>query len=171
MASAKGKSNLKASLIEDELALELKNQFTQIDYQYAAKTKILEELLATVVSEATLVTLDAKAKGSLKKLDIDLKTNLGQIISKALSRQLQAKINEAKEKIDKVVNEKIKGNKDKIDQKMAQISNQYQGQINKGKEQLSKLSSQIDGKKDESKNSVEDKGKEALDKLKKKFKF
>ena len=171
MSSATASSILSADLIDKSLTMKLDNTFSNVKYTTEAKTKVVKEILDNVASDASVVTVDAKATGSLEKLNFDIKTNLADIIKTAVGRVINEKINAAKKKIKDTIETKLAGNKKKVDEKLDQLKSKYQGEIDKQKSKIDGITSKIDGKKDSAKGSIEEKGKDLLKGLKKKFKF
>ncbi len=171
MAKSTGATSVEASLVQDQVNMSMSSVFTDIDYEVGAKSKQVEQLLQSVADEAKRVTLEAKAAGSTSKLAFKIKTNLAELIKTALSKQLEAKVKEAKDKIRAKIDEQIGGNKARAQEKIDQLKSKYQGEIDKQKEKIAGLTSKIDDKKDSSKDVVKDKAKDALKSLKKKFKF
>ncbi len=171
MASARAATSARAALVNDQVSLEIKNNFSQIDYTVDASSKMVKELLGVVAADASSVSLDAKASGTLEKLDFSIRSNLGDIIKDALSRHLQQKISEAKRKIQHKVDAQLASHKAKVNQKVAALNDKYMGEIDQAKGKINQLNAQIDGKKNSAGNSLEEKGKDALKSLKKKFKF
>ena len=171
MSSATSSSVVSADLIDKSLTMKLDNTFSDVKYKTEAKTKVVKEILDSVASDASTVTLNAKASGSIEKLNFDINTNLADIIKTAVGRVISEKINAAKKKIKDTIENKLAGNKKKVDEKLDQLKSKYQGEIDKQKSKIDGITSKIDGKKDSAKNSVQDKGKDLLKGLKKKFKF
>ena len=171
MSRAVAATSAEAKLVQDRLSLNLDNTFSSIDYTVGAKTKTVEELLQGVAEEAKTVTLNAQASGTVEKLSFKLKTNLAEIIKTAVGKVLQKKITEARDKIKGDIEEKIGANKAKIDQKLSELKTKYKGEIDKQKGKIDQLTGKIDQKKDSAKAGLEDKGKDLLKGLKKKFKF
>lgn len=171
MAKSSVASVVEAKLVKDQVTMSMNNVFTNIDYQVAAKSKQVEELLNGVADEAKRVTVDASASGTMEKLGFKIKTNLAELIKSAVGKQLQAKIAEARNKIRGAVDKQIGGNKAKAEEKIEQLKSKYTGEINKQKEKIKELTGKIDSKKDGAKGGLEEKGKDVFKSLKKKFKF
>lgn len=171
MSKATAATTAEAKLVRDRLTLNLDNTFSNIDYTVGAKTKTVEELLYGVADEAKVVTVNAQASGTIEKLSFKLKTNLAEIIKSAVGKVLQRKITEARDKIKNGIEEKVGANKAKVDQKLAELKSKYKGEIDKQKAKIDQLTGKIDQKKDSAKAGLENKGKDLLKDLKKKFKF
>lgn len=171
MTKAQGATKAQASLINNQVTLQMNNTFTSIDYQTEAKSKVVKELLDMVVNEAGRVTLNAKASGSADNLKFNLNSNLAQIISTALSKMIKAKVDEAKQKVRSTVEGELAKHKEKIDSTLASLKQKHMGEIEKAKGKINQLNSKVDEQKKSGQNAVEDKGKDLLKNLKKKFKF
>jgi hypothetical protein len=103
------------------------------------------------------VTLDAEIKGSWSNLSFGFDSNLGSELQKGFEKQLQAKINEAKGKLQKMVDDAIGAEKSKL---LGEFSSS-QGDITKllkGKEAaISELKNELEKQKNKALN--EQKGK------------
>jgi len=151
-----------------QINLTMKNEFKQIEYETMAKAKLLNEVLAGVAQDAKLITLDANATGEMGKLSFRVRSNVGDEINKSVKRQIQKKIDEAKAKIKADINRQIAGKKAEIDQKIAGMTSKFNGELDKNKEKINGLLAKIDGN-EKAGNKIDPK--EALKKLKKKFKL
>ncbi len=157
--------------------MNLENNFSQVQYDIKAKNSTVEEVLKTVFAGIPVVSLDAEGHGELPALALSVNSNLGTELSKGIEKQIQAKINEAREKIQKYVNDQVGAQKAQIE---AQY-NQIKGQVEK---ELKKLQDQADAQKkivqnkseaakkdgeNQGKKKVEDSVKNAAEELKKKM--
>ncbi len=157
--------------------MNLDNKFSQVQYDIKAKNSTVEEVLKTVFAGIPIVTLEAEGHGELPSLSLSVNSNLGTELSKGIEKQIQAKINEAREKIQKYVNEQVGAQKAQIEA----LYNQIKGQVEK---ELKKLQDQADAQKkvvqnktdaakkdgeNQGKKKVEDTVKNAAEELKKKM--
>lgn len=176
---ARGSSDIKAQLVDENLDMSVKNNFSEIGYQVEAKNKIVNDVLKGVAADLNLVTLDASVKGTLKNLDMSIRSNLAEAIEQGFKKQIDLKIKEAREKLNKFVNDAINQQKDKLNAQFNEIKSKFQKEIDAKKAEVDKIKQQAKAKLDESKKSAQESGKkdlqqkgaDALKGLKKKFKL
>lgn len=170
---AAGTSKLDVELSGESLLLRLQSTFDKIAYEVSAKTPIVDEILKGVVADVPTVTLDAGVKGSWTALRFDFDSNLGMALQKGFERQLQAKINEAKGKLQKLIDAAIGGETSKL---VSEFS-QSQGDINKLLKSKESAINELKGTLEKEKNKVvsgqksklQEEGQKAVDDLKKRF--
>ncbi|MFT3724525.1 MAG: TIGR03545 family protein [Hyphomonadaceae bacterium] len=116
--SAKGSSVMDASLIDQALSVSMKNTFKDIKYDLEAKNNVVKDIIDAVLKGIPVVDMNANVKGSLSNFDVGINSNLGDELSKGFQKQLQAKIDEAKGQLNKLINERIGGEKNKLKDQM-----------------------------------------------------
>lgn len=129
---AKGSSFLQATLVNQQLTVETKNSFGDLKYGLEAKNKIVKDILNDVLQGIPTITVNAGIKGSFDDFDVNINSNLGNELANGFKRVLQAKIDEAKAKLKKSIDDKIGSEKAKL-----------KAEIDKATADLTKL---LDGK-------------------------
>ena len=81
--------------------------FSDVDYQVEAKSKVLETILNDVASSTKQIDVIAKASGPWANLDFDVKSTLGDNLSKAFKEALQKQIDAAEKQLKDLINGKI----------------------------------------------------------------
>lgn len=104
---AKASSALKATLVNQELKVEIQNSFGDLKYGFEAKNKIVKDILGDVLNGIPKITVNAGVTGSFKDFDIHINSNLGDELAKGFQRVLQAKIAEAQAKLKKSIDDQI----------------------------------------------------------------
>lgn len=172
---ATGSAEVQGTLAGDQIDLQIKNSIRDIDYTVAAESKSLQEALVQVSKDVPMITVDAHAKGFWRSPGLSLQTNLARAIQESLSRQLQAKVAEAKAKLQGLIDEQVKEQKDKLMAQLNQFQSQYTKELDKLKDEAEKIkgqaTAQLDKFKGSSTKKVENKAKEEAKKLLKKLKF
>ncbi len=171
---AQARIEFDADIISNEVKFALDNTLTNVDYEIDAKSASMKSILNNVAQETPQIKILASATGPWKKLSWRVKTNLAESIKNGLNRHVKEKIDGMKKKLEESIKAKIAGDKSKITGKLDEIQNKYLGKISGGKSKANDLISGMDNdsKKANSPSAkVQDKGKEALKKLKSKFKF
>lgn len=175
---AKGAMELQGRLIGlKDLTLNLNNRFSQVEYAVSSNNDIADQILKAVFAGIPTVTLDVAGQGTIPKVSLSMNSNLGPEIQKGFERQIQAKIEEAKKKVQELVQQEIGKQKARIDAEINKLRGQFDGEVKKAQAQLDTqkktAESRIDqAKKDaetQAKKGLEKEGQKALDDLKKKF--
>lgn len=177
---ATGAMNLEGTLANfKKVTLNLQNSFSQIDYKIEAKNNDIKGILKNVFTSIPVVSLRASGKGELPSVDIDVSTNLGSELQKGFEREINAKIEEAKKRVQKVIDEEIGKHKAEVEAHISKLRSQVEGELKKGQEQLNAQKQQAEqktnqAKKDaenQAKGSIQKEGQKTLDDLKKKLGF
>ncbi|MGE4132535.1 MAG: TIGR03545 family protein [Bdellovibrionales bacterium] len=170
---AKGASVMNATLVDQTITMDLKNQFGSINYDLEAKNKMVKEILDNVLKDIPTVTLNASIKGSFDDFDLHINSNLGEELAKGFQRQLQAKIEEAKAELKKMIDGKIGAEKDRLkaemDKTIGGLTKQLDGKKAEVDGAVKQAKSAVEGEK--GKNSPAKKLEEEGKKLLKGFKF
>lgn len=172
---AVGSTKLTATLRNQELVMKMQSTFSQISHETSAKNAVVDEILKKVMNDLKQVTLNAEIKGSWSNLSFGFDSNLGSELQKGFEKQLQAKINEAKGKLQKMVDDAIGAEKSKL---LGEFSSS-QGDITKllkGKEAaISELKDELEKQKNkalnEQKGKLQNEAQKAADELKKRLGF
>lgn len=177
---ATGRAEMKANLIGfKQVDLSLNNAFTKVSYNIKAKSTELQEVLKNVFFGIPKVTLTASGKGDLPNINFDVATNIGSELQAGFEKQINAKIEEAKAKVQKIIDEEVGKHKAAIENEIAKIKSQFGGEIQKSQNQLEGQKKQADQKIEQAKKDAENQakgqlqkeGQKALDDLKKKLGF
>ncbi len=161
-ASASGK--FFAKLAEESLQITIDSKFSKPEFFLDTKNDRLKEILQSILKDIPTVTMSAKVTGTWEQFDLDLDSNLGREISAGFQKQFQAKLTEAKSKLDSFVQEKLGPAKKKVEEQFAGLSGGLGKSLNQRKSDLdfslqsAKSSAQGSG----SGNPLEEKGKSLL---------
>jgi uncharacterized protein (TIGR03545 family) len=140
-----------------------------------AKQPILAQILKGAFADIPKVTLNASVEGPWSALRFSLNSNLGAELQKAFDKQIQMKINEARAKLQSLIDEQVGKEREKLNAEFNKIKGQVDDLLKGKQAELDKFKGQIDNAKNEAMNGqkkkLEDEGKKALDQLKNKFKF
>ena len=174
-AKASSATSLKAEIAGPKLDIRVAGAFDKIEYLVDTKEPVLTAMLRGAVAEVPKVTYEASAAGPWSDLKFAVDTNLGRDLAKALERQIQAKIAQARAQLQKLIDERIGAEKAKLMAQFKQAQDQILGAI-KGKEaEIDKAKKQIESAKNDALKSqtkgLEEQGKKTVEDLKKKFGF
>ncbi|NQZ01663.1 MAG: TIGR03545 family protein [Bdellovibrionales bacterium] len=151
---------------QQKVNMQIGNWFRNVEYEVAAKSDLVEEILKGVAKDVSNISINASAKGEWATLGWNVKSNLGDAIVKSFKAQVQKKINEARAKIKAMVDQKINAEKKKLQAQIDKVKNQVNGQINSKKKELDKAKKKVSGdlkkKQKGKKKSLENEGKKLL---------
>lgn len=177
-AKASGQMKLHSELEAlKKFKLDLDNNFSQVEYDIKAKNEIVDQTLKAIFAGIPVVTLEAIGFGELPALTLNMNSNLGTELSKGIEKQIQIKINEAREKVQKYVNEQVGQQKAQIEAQYSQIKGQVEKELKKMQDQANAHKKMVESKVDAAKKDGENQGKKkaedavknAADELKKKM--
>ena len=173
---AKGSLNLSGTLVGlKDFTMNLENHFTQVDYRITAQNQIVGSVLKSVFAGIPVVTLTADGHGQFPDVAFDINSNLGPELGKGFEKQLQAKVGEARKKIEDYVQQQIGPDKAKLDTQINQAKGQITQGVKKSQDQLAGEKNQVQSRIDQATRGgintkqIEQQGKKALDDLKKQF--
>ena len=168
---AKGSMKLNGISRDEKIHFLVKNKFTDVKYDIDSKSGLVKDVLTNVTTGMPALLVSADASGPWDGLKWKIKSNLGNELSKGFKRELKAKVDEAKKKLNSFVNDKIKGKKDKLTGKFNNIKGGIDKQVNAKKKDLNKAKNQaknnMNKKKKSSNKGVKKEAKKAEKKLKK----
>lgn len=170
IAGARGTSVTSAVLVDQALTVNIKNVFNDIKFDVKAKNAIVQDVLHNILKGIPTVDLNAEVKGSLSNFDVHINSNLGEQLSRGFQQQLQAKIAEAKGQLQKLLDERIGGEKAKLKEQMdktlgpiTKILDERKGEADKA---VNDAKAQIDGgQKGGAPKKLEEEGKKLLKKF------
>lgn len=146
-----------------DLDLKLSNRFSSIDYQITAKNEVVDDLLKKVFAGLPTVTLDAQVAGLFPKVNLDANSNLGPELQKGLEREVNAKIAEARVKIQKYVDDEVGKTKAQIDAEITKLRAQTEGELKKLQAQAEAEKKQAESQVEKAKKDAEDQGKKQVE--------
>lgn len=162
---AVGSMSLKGSLVGfKKFEANLNNSFSKIQYKIESNNQVVKDILVNTFKGIPVVTLNAEGHGELPSIDFNIETNLGEELQKGISREVNAKIEEAKQKAQKIIDEEIGKNKKLIEQEIAKFKSQYEGEIKKVQDQIEGQKKAGEQKINEAKKSAENQAQGALKK-------
>jgi hypothetical protein len=147
----------------------MRNSFADVKFDLEAKNKVVHEIIDAILKGIPMITVNADIKGSLSNLDIHINSNLGEELSKGFQRQLQAKIDEAKAKLKKLIDEKIGVNRDKLkadlDKLTGGLTKDLDGKKGDADRAVKEATNQMNSQKGGGQKQLEEEGKKLLKKF------
>lgn len=158
---ARGSSQLEATMIGENITMSAQNQFRDLQYTIDSKTAALKEILTSVMKGIPVINVNANVSGSWNHLNIGLNSNLGEELSKGFSKQIQARIDEAKGKLQKLVDSQIGGDKKNLQSQLSNFGGDAKD-LNKAKEAIDKAVKSAQGSGNGPAKNLEEQGKKLL---------
>lgn len=158
-----------------EVQMRLQSTFDKVAYEVSAKTPMVDEILKAIIQGLPKVTLDAGVKGPWTALQFDFDSNLGRELQAGFQKQLQVKIDQAKAKLQAMIDDVIGKEKAKL---LGEFSSSA-GDVTKvleGKEgAINDLKGKLEKEKNKAindqKSKLQNEAGKAVEDLKKKFGF
>ncbi len=138
-----------------ELTLKVENVFREIDYNVAAENKDIQNVLVNVFNGAKTTNMIATAKGTLPHINLDIDSNLAELIQKGFEKEINAKIEEVKKKVKEFVDSEINKQKEIIEKQVNALKAQAEGEIKKIQSQAEAQKKLAEDKTQEAKKDIE----------------
>ncbi len=145
LKEAVGSATLTATLADQAVTMNIGSKFDKAKFDFDTKSGPVKEILGAILATIPTVTMNAGVTGSWDKFDININSNLGEELSRGFQKQLQAKLGEAKEKLNKFVEEKIGPNKKKVQDALAGLTGGPGKALGGAKEELNKAMTSAKG--------------------------
>lgn len=138
LREATGSGSVSGVMAGDGVSMSLSSKFDRPQFLFEAKSGPVKEIVGAILAGIPAVTMNAGVSGSWDKFNININSNLGEELSRGFQKQLQAKLGEAKAKLDAFVNEKIGPNKKKAQDALAGLTGGPGKLLSGKKEELNK---------------------------------
>ncbi len=175
LADSLANTEVKGTLGIKEANLNMRTVFKSINWNLDAKDKKTQKILGGIFSNIPEVDLKGRIRGFYLKPRMKLSSNFDQQFKTGISSYIKGKIEVAKAKARKAVEEKISGPKSKLLGKIGENERGYLKPLLDGDKKLSDAGGIFDQIRKEqekkAKSKVKSKVKKELDKLKKKLKL
>lgn len=170
-----GSSVMRVELRGQQIAMTMNSTFDKVSYEVAAKNEMVDGILKAIIQGLPKVTLNAGIKGSWTSLQFDFDSNLGRELQSGFEKQLQVKINEAKAKLQTMIDDVIGKEKNKLLGEFASssgdITKVLQGKEGAVNELKGKLEKEKNKAINDQKSKLQNEAGKAVEDLKKKFGF
>ena len=172
---AVGSSKIKFIMKDQTLQLASNSIFREIEYYSSAKDKLVARLLQGVVGDLNDLTLNIRAKGGWGDLGLNINSNLGDKLSKAIKGQISGEIDKARKDVENHIRGIVGAEKGKLKGQIGQLEKQLGVSLKSREDAMDSVKTTVDKKKKEATNKekkkVEKKLKKEADKLLKGIKF
>ena len=167
LSKASGMAKISATAKGDTIDLTLGNTFNNTSYMIAAESKLLESTIQSVLKELPQLEIQARASGPWDGLNFSVESNLGRALEQGFGKQLQAKLAEARKKLDEMIQAQIAKPKQELTARYTETKAKYLGEIDRRKKQAETVKAQAEAKL----KAATSQGSGAVDAIKKKFRF
>lgn len=169
------KVDFSATLYDESMDIRWLNTLNNPNYVIESKNKVVKEVITNVVSGIPVVNLEARAHGPWSNINWSLKSNLGEDLAKGMKAEVGKKVDEAKAKLEALINEKILAKKTELLAQVNTTKAKYEGELKKilaqGEEQKKKIEEEVKKAQNKATGGGADKLKEQGKKLLKGFKL
>lgn len=104
---ATASSTLSTKLEADQVEMKWDSALLKPQFLVETSNKITKEILSNVVNNIPVINISGSANGTFSDLKMEVMSNLGTELGKGFSREIGAKVSEAQNKINNLVEEKI----------------------------------------------------------------
>ncbi len=172
---ATGRASFSGKLKEGRFQFGLNSIYDKVNYDVGSKQKIVDEILKATVRSMPNLNVKASASGTWDQFDLDIDSNLGRALGRGLKQQVQVQIDKAKQKLKNYIDDKIKGQKAKLEQQFKSVTSGVEKELNSKKQEIDNVQkgveSQAKNKQNKEKKKIEKKGKKLMKDLKKSLGF
>lgn len=162
---AKGKFGIEGKIIGlKEISVAMENQFSDIGYKIAAKNEIADQILKAVFAGIPVVTLTVDGQGTFPQIPLSINSNLGPELQKGFEKQIRAKVDEARKKIETYVHEEIGKQRARAEAEINKLKGALEKEIKKAEAQLNDQKRQAETRVEQAKKDVEGQARKQLEK-------
>lgn len=160
---AKAKTTLAGFFSEGNFNLDLTNEFSDMNYIVEASSSSLQNILNRALSGIKMLDLRVRLGFQNKKLSINMRSNLGSELEKAVKREIDTQIKSATAQVEKFVNEKLAAQKASLQNMLSDVEKKIGIPLSGKKSALNDQQKKIEQAKDQ---AVKEQTKGATDKAK-----
>ena len=143
-SKAEGSAKFVAQLRGDNVDVRMTNRFTQVTFETRAQSDVVREMINASVAGLDAVNLDAHVTGTWSDLDWQLSTNLADALERGMRRYLQDKMDEARARIEALVNGKIDEQRKRLYARQGEMESALKSGLAGRQAQIDKLRSGLD---------------------------
>jgi uncharacterized protein (TIGR03545 family) len=168
---AVGKAGIQGEMRGGRFKLVFDNEFSKVDYNVSASSKILDSTLKSILASLPTFNLRAQVEGTLADLNIGIESNLATAIERGLGKEVQAKLAEARAKLNSMIQAKIDKPKKELTAQFDATRTAVTSQVDSRKKQAEAVVAQAQGKIQEIQKRAAAPQQKAVEGLKKKLPF
>ena len=165
IANAQAATSFSAALRGEKVDMRLGNRLSGVAFETRAQSAVVREMMAASLGGLSRVNMDAQVSGNWNDLNWKLSTNLADALASGMRRYLQGKMDEAKARIENLVNGQIGEQKKRLTARQAELESRLKSALAERQAQVDKLRSELDSARnelDKRKNAAVDTQKQKL---------
>ncbi len=143
-AKAEGSAQFSAQLRGDDVEVRMSNRFSQVKLETRAPSQVVQEMMQAALAGLDTVNMDARVTGTWSKLDWQLSSNLADALERGMRRYLQDKMDQARARIEAMVNGKIAEQRKQLYAKQEEIASVLRSKLAERQVQIEKLRTELD---------------------------
>jgi uncharacterized protein (TIGR03545 family) len=143
-AQASAAAGFTAELRGEQVDIHASNQFREVAFETTAQSAVVREMMTASLSGLKTVSLDARVHGTWGDLDWNLSTNLGDALAQGMKRYLQEKVDEARKRIQAMVDQRIAAQRQKLMTRRAELESRLRAAVADVQAQADKLRADLE---------------------------
>ncbi len=148
LAESNGRLSVESQIISlKKYSLNIRSFLKDFTFETESKEKVVQEIFSQAFANLPEISIIAKASGTFPSFPLQLDSNLGRELGKALEVQLRAQIEQAKKELQAQVENEIGKHRDALNQQINALRNQVQGELHK-------LQAQAESQKKQAENQI-----------------
>ncbi len=171
IAKAVASAGMQATITGNRFSIGIDNVFNQVDYLVTTQSKTLESTLKSALKDIPSISMKAQLEGTFDDFSLSVDSNLATALSQALAKQLQAKVAEARQRIEALVQQNIGQKKSELTGKFNETKTKVTSEVEARRKQVDAIRSQADQKITQIKSQATNVQKQLGDQFKKRLGF
>jgi uncharacterized protein (TIGR03545 family) len=163
----------------ETLQMSLHSSLRESTFDISTSNDNLKEILKKSFADLSIVTISAKAEGPVLNPNLEIDSNAGGVLQKALERQLAAQIAELKAQLNRAIQGQVGAERAKVESQLNGFKAQGSAAIQKLQDQLNAEKARAQQSSEQSQKSgqqqaqkqLQEQGQKAIDDLRKQFGF
>lgn len=173
LEKARGQSHVQAQVGGSQFSLEVKNQFTELEYLLETSSRDAKKALETILAGIPMVDLNARASGSLRSFRTSINSNLGRELSRGLQNYVKAELDALRAEIEDQVLGRVKEERAQLNEQYEKVRSQVDRALNRKNQEVesaqnevkSSVKGQESSQREDVKEEVKDRARDTLRRL------
>ncbi len=166
---AMGQSRIEFELKNQQLSLQSRSSFKNVNYFVKAKNKNLKRILDEILKELNSFDFNIQIKGSWEHFSLGINSNLAHKLLKATTSQVSNELTDIRKNVEKQIKNLMNKEKHELEKQVNQMEKQWESSFKRCKKTIQSAETRIQEKKDEI--LKKETGKKELNKLLQKIRF
>jgi len=114
LQNSMAKTKFLAEIVEEKVDLNWESTLMKPNFLVEAKSSLVKEIFTNILTNISYVSINASATGTFSQLNVNMNSNLGDELSQGFSREIGAKVAQAQNKINELIDTKIKAPQEQL---------------------------------------------------------